>query len=196
MLERLAAHVFLLSLLVGLAAGQQARQDPATLDLARSIYSSSLTALRDAKTLDDLRQVSDNLDAPEWISVDRFGRTILTKKEAGRDLESLLALPPERRAASMDIVWAEKDADRLIVVAWMMPNQAERVDAEGEFGPKGDTHQLTRGTLVRDILINTPAGWRRIRHDKLVPNDLLLAVDGVPRVLPPADQSHHIAPAH
>jgi len=193
-LEQLASRLLMLCLLVGIAAGQQARQDPATLELAKSIYSSSLTALRQAKTMDDLRKVSDDLDAPEWISVDRFGRTILTKKEADRDLESLLALPPDRRVAGMDIIWAERDSERMIVLAWMMPNQAERVDAEGEFGAKGATHQVSRGTLIRDIFVSTPNGWRRIRHDKLVPNDIVLTVDGVPRILPPADERHHVTP--
>jgi hypothetical protein len=162
---------------IGVAHGQTVRQDPSALELARSIYSRSFTALREAKTLDELRNLSDEMDAPEWISVDRFGRTVLTKKDVDRDLENLLKLPPERRAAGMDIVWAERDAERLIVVAWMMPNES---------------HGVTRGTLIRDIFVNGASGWRRVRHDKITPNDIVLAVDGKAQVLPPMDEAHRV----
>ena len=175
-------------MLAGIAAGQPVRQDASTLELARSIYSRSFTALREARTLEEMRRLSGDLDAPEWISVDRFGRTILTKKDADRDLESLLALPPERRVTGMDILWAERDSERLIVLGWMMVNMAERVDAEGEFGPKAASHKLTRGTLIRDVFVKTADGWRRIRHDKLTPNDMVLAVDGAARIVPPLDR--------
>jgi hypothetical protein len=193
-LEQLVSRVLVICALVGIAAGQPAKQDAATLELARSIYGSSFTALREAKTMEDMRKLSDHLDAPEWISVDRFGRTILAKQDADRDLESLLALPPERRVTGMDILWAEQDSERLIVVGWMMVNVAERIDARGEFGPKGASHKLTRGTLIRDVFVNTADGWRRIRHDKLVPNDMVLAVDGVARIVPPLDPEHRAAP--
>jgi hypothetical protein len=162
---------------VGVAHGQTVRQDPSALELARSMYSRSFTALREAKTLDELRRLSDEMDAPEWISVDRFGRTVLTKKDVDRDLENLLKLPAERRAAGMDIVWAEQDAERLIVVAWMMPNES---------------HEVTRGTLIRDIFVNGASGWRRVRHDKITPNDIVLAVDGKAQVLPPMDEAHRV----
>ena len=194
LLEHLASRVFILCLLAGIAAAQQAKQDAAALEIAKSIYRGSFTALRDAKTLDDLRNVADNLDLPDWISVDRFGRTVLTRRDADRELESVLALPPERRVAGMDIIWAERNSERLIVVAWMMPNEVERVDSDGAYGPKGANHRLMRGTLIRDIFLNTDAGWRRVRHDKLLPNDTVLAVDGAPVSVPPLDERHRVTP--
>ena len=179
--------------LVPIAFGQQPpRQNAAALELAKSIYTRALTALRDGKTLDDLRKNSDNLDSPDWISVDRFGRTVLTRKDADRELLSVLALPPDRRVTEMDIIWAERDSDRLMVLAWMMPSEAEQVDSEGDFGPRGARHRLTRGTLIRDIFQSTADGWRRIRHDKLVPNDTVLAVDGIPRIVPPLDERNRV----
>ncbi len=194
-LGRLVSHLFLVLLLVRVAFSQPATQNPAALELAKGIYAASFTALRQATTLADLRKLSDDIDAPEWVSVDRLGRTILTKKEADRDLEGLLALPPDRRVTAMEILWAEQDADRLAVLAWMMPNRAESRDTGGEFGKPGETHVLTRATLIRDVFARTGAGWRRIRHDKLTPNDFVLAVDGSPRMVPPMDQSRRVAPA-
>jgi hypothetical protein len=189
-------HAVMYWSLVPVAFGQQMpKQEAAALDLAKSIYARSFTALREARTLNDMKKLSDDLDSPAWISVDRFGRTVLTRKDADRELQSVLALPPERRVTEMDIVWAEQDADRLTVVAWMMPNEVDRTDSEGDFGPKGGKHRLTRGTLVRDIFENTANGWRRIRHDKLVPNDTVLAVDGKPRILPPVDERNRVVPS-
>jgi len=195
-LEHLASRVFILAVAVGIAAGQQAaKQDPTALEIAKSIYSSSFTALREAKTLEDMRKLADSLDSADWISVDWFGRTILTRRDADRDLESVLALPPERRVTGMDIIWAERDSDRLIVVAWMMSHEVERVDSEGSYGTKGTTHRLMRGALIRDIFLDTRNGWRRIRHDKILPNDTVLAVDGAPRIVPPLDERHRVTPA-
>lgn len=189
-------HVVMYWSLVPIAFGQQVpKQEAATLGLAKSIYARSFTALREARTLDDMKRLSDDLDSPEWISVDRFGRTVLTRKDADRELQSVLALPPELRVTEMDIVWAEQDSDRLAVVAWMMPNEAEWVDSDGDFGPREGKHRLTRGTLVRDIFETTTNGWRRIRHDKLIPNDTVLAVDGKPGILPPVDDRSRVVPS-
>ena len=162
-LEHLAARVFMIAILAGVAFGQQQpRQDVATLELAKSIYTRALTALQEAKTLDDMKKLADDLASPDGISVDRFGRIVLTRKTADGELASMLALPPERRVTQMDILWAEQNTDRLIVVAWVLPNEVEQIDTEGDFGPPGGKHRLTRGTLVRDIFQKTANGWRRI----------------------------------
>jgi hypothetical protein len=194
-LEILSSRLFLLCLLVGVASAQQpAKQDAATLELARSIYTRAFTELRQAKTLDDMKKLSDALDSPDWISVDRLGRTILTRRDADQELESVLALPPERRVTAMDIIWAEQESDHMSVLAWMMPSDREAVDAAGDYGPKGATHQIARATLVRDLFRKTPAGWRRVRHDKMLPNSTILAVDGASRIMPPLDERHRVTP--
>ena len=155
-------------LLAAVVSGQPLpKQDQAALDEARGIYQRAFTALRNARTMDDMRKLSDALDSADWISVDRFGRPLLTRAQADREFESLLALPPDRRVSAMDIIWAERDSTRMIVAAWMSPSEEVR-----------DGHRLTRATLIRDIFENTPNGWRRIRHDKLLPNGTQLAVDG------------------
>jgi hypothetical protein len=191
----LMSRVLLLCLLAGICCGQQqAKQDPGALELAKSIYTRAFTELRGAKTLEDMKKLADSLDSQDWISVDRFGRTVLTRRDADRELTSVLSLPPERRVTEMDIIWAEQESDRLIVVAWMMPNEVEVVDSEGDYGSKGSKHRLMRGTLVRDIFLKTDSGWRRVRHDKLLPNSTILAVDGAPRIIPPLDARHRVTP--
>jgi hypothetical protein len=163
------------------------RQDPATLELAKSIYARAFTEMRNAKSLDDMKKLADGLDSPDWISVDRFGRTALTRQNADRELASVLSLAPERRVTEMDILWAEQDSDRLMVLAWMMPHQAELIDEEGK-------HRAIEATLVRDLFRKAEHGWQRIQHDKLVPNNMVLAVEGVPRIVPPLDELHRVTP--
>lgn len=163
-----AIHFLIYALLLTPAAAQP-KQDPTAMDTAKSIYTRAFTLTRDAKNMDDMRRLSDSLDAPEWVSIDRFGRQLLNRKQAEREFESILALPPEQRAAAMDIIWAERDETRLIVVAWMFPQETTR-----------DGHKLSRATLIRDIFDSTPAGWRRIRHEKFLPNGTVLAIDGNP----------------
>ncbi|MCU1329248.1 MAG: hypothetical protein JWN34_4618 [Bryobacterales bacterium] len=182
----------LLCLTSGIATPQLPGQDPAALETARSIYRQSFEGLRDATTLDDMRKVSANLDSADWISVDRFGRTVLTKADADRDLESVLKLPPDRRAAGMDIIWAERDAERLIVVAWMGYFETNQADGSGDFGAKGTEHKLSRATLIRDIFVRDAERWHRIRHDKLLPNGTVLAVDGQPRIVPPLPDRNRV----
>ena len=59
----------------------------------------------------------------------------------------------------------------MIVVAWMFPREEVR-----------DGHRLTRATLIRDLFDSSPAGWRRIKHEKWLPNGTVLTIDGKPVV--------------
>ena len=176
LLYRALLHTLAVGLFAGIAGAQPLlKQDPVTLETAKSIYQKAFTALRDAKNMDDMRKIADSLDAPEWISVDRFGRTLLTRSQADRELESMLAIPPEQRMSTMDIIWAEHDQTRMIVLAWLFPREEVRTGMDAD--PK-ISHRLSRATLIRDIFENTANGWRRIRHEKFLPNGTVLAVDG------------------
>jgi len=192
--EDLASPVFLVCLIAGICLAQPApTPDAGALELAKSIYSRSFREVRDAKNLEDMQKISDHQDSKDWISVDRFGRTVLTKQDpegVNREFASMLSLPPERRVAEMDIIWAEQDSERLMVLAWMMPHEVEVMDAEG-----GGKHRLMEGTLVRDLFQKTAGGWLRIRHDKLTPDNTILAVDGTQRIVPPVDERNRVTPA-
>ncbi len=192
--EALASRLFPMCLIAGICLGQPApKPDVKALELAKSIYSRSFKDVRDAKTLEDMQKVSDRQDSKDWIFVDRFGRTVLSMHDAegvNRELASMLSLPPESRVGEMDIIWAEQDSDRLMVLAWVMPHEAEGTDAEG-----GGKHRLMEGTLIRDLFQKTSAGWVRFQHDKLTPNNTILAVDGSQRIVPPLDERNRVTPA-
>ena len=197
--EDLASRLFLMCLIAGICQAQPApKPDVEALELTKSIYSRNFADVRDAKTLEDMQKVSNRESSKDWISVDRFGRTVLTKQDqdgVNRELASMLSLPPERRVGEMDIIWAEQDSDRLMVLAWMMPHEVEVTDRDGEYGPKGSTHRLMEGTLIRGLFQKTADGWLRIRHDKLTPNNTILAVDGTQRIVPPMDERNRVTPA-
>jgi hypothetical protein len=184
--QNFAGFLTVLLAITGICLAQTSKEDPAALALAKSIYGPTLKAVRDAKTVDDLKRADGLLDSEDWISGDRFGRTVLTKKDENRELESMLNLPPEQRAVRMEIIWAEQDRDRLEVLMWVAPGEAESVDAAGA------KHRITTGTLARDLFDKRSSGWMRIRHDKLTPNSTILAMDGVSRFMPPLDPAHRI----
>lgn len=143
------------------------KQESATLDEAKAIYTRAFTALRDARSMADMKKLADSLDAPEWTSADRFGRRLLDRASADKELESMLALPPEQRVSTMDIIWAERDGTRMVVVAWMFPREEVR-----------NGHTVRRATLIRDLFDKTPSGWRRILHEKWLPNATIVTIDG------------------
>jgi hypothetical protein len=192
--EELASRVFLMCLIAGICLAQPApKPDAGALELAKSIYSRSFADVRDAKTLEDMHKISDRQDSKDWISLDRFGRTVLTMHDTegvNREFASMLSLPPERRVGEMDIIWAERDSDRLMVLAWIMPHEVEVTDAES-----GGKHRLMEGTLIRDLFQKTADGWVRFQHDKLTPNSMILAVDGSQRIVPPMDERNRVTPS-
>ncbi|MBM3783042.1 MAG: hypothetical protein FJW30_01715 [Acidobacteria bacterium] len=130
---------------------------------AAAIYGKQFEALRAAKNVEDLLKISNELDDAEWISVDRFGRTVFDRAGSQRQLTQMLDIPPERRTVRMDILWAGHDKDRLTVVAWMIT---------------GATETVVNAVLIRDVFTQTPAGWRRVRHDKLTPNQIVIEREG------------------
>jgi hypothetical protein len=182
-----------LLLIAGICLAQPApKPDAAALELAKSIYSRAFKEVRDAKTLEDMQRIGDRQDSKDWISLDRFGRTVLSMHDAdgvNREYASMLRLPPESRVGEMDIIWVERDSDRLMVLAWMMPHEVEVTDAE-----TGGKHRLMEGTLTRDLFQKTADGWVRFQHDKLTPNSMILAVDGSQRIVPPLDERNRVTP--
>lgn len=173
-IQNLAAFLMLICIVTGAGLAQQPAQDAATVALAQSIYDHAFAAIRNAKTIADLHKAADELDSPDWVSIDHFGRTVRTGHDTDRELESMAALPPEQRVARMDIIWAEQDGDRLAVLIWIAPRE---IVTAGQ--------RLIRGTLVQDLFEKRSNIWKRIRHEKLTPDGMILAVDGASRFMPP-----------
>ncbi|MFN0103358.1 MAG: hypothetical protein ACKV2U_14875 [Bryobacteraceae bacterium] len=159
-------------------------------DSIRELYRQTLSALKLAKTDDDIRRVVDIMDVREWLSLDATGLP-MSREQARSELKSLLALPPERRTPRMEILWIDSSAAATIVVLWVY-NPMEIPDNEGRYGPRGEKRNVLLGSLVRDTFARTDLGWRRIRHEKIIPNQIL-TVDGRSLISPPLDSSRAIS---
>jgi hypothetical protein len=134
----------------------------------QDLYASTLNAMKNAKTKDDIQNIVNGIDAPEWVGNLFDGQTI-TRAEALAGLEPLLAIPPEKRPVpTMDFLYVKETGWNFLAVYWVY-RQTE--------------HQMI-GSLVRDTWVRTAQGWRRIRHEKFFP-DRVLIDDGKPVVLPP-----------
>ena len=97
------------------------------------------------------------MDAPEWISVSPTGEKT-TRSEAENQLKGLLSIPVGQRPIPIQkTAYVSDQGDRVLVVYWVY-----RATDEGKIG-----------SLVRDSWLKTPAGWRRILHEKFFPDRLL-----------------------
>ena len=101
---------------------------------AAMVYASTINAMTDPKTKDDIARIVNGVDAPEWISSLPMGETIDSRNA---------------------MYWVYRQSE----------------------------HQMV-GSLVRDTWVRTALGLRRIRHEKVFP-DRVLVDDGKPVILPP-----------
>jgi hypothetical protein len=132
------------------------------------MYTATFAALHDAKTKEDIAKMVDALDTPDWVGIGPTGQTA-TRPQAIRDLESLLALPPEKRPTPrLDIIYVNETNWNMTALYWVYT------------GPEG---QLS-GSIARDTFVRTAQGWRRMRHEKFLP-DRPLVVNGKSVITPP-----------
>ena len=140
-------------------------------DIAKTIkdlYASTLSAMKTAKTKDDIQTIVNGMDVPEWVGISPTGET-QTRAETLTSLEPLLAIPPEKRPVpTLDFLYVKETGWNVLVLYWVY-GKAER--------------QMV-GSLARDTWVRTASGWRRIRHEKFLPNQVLVD-DGKPVILPP-----------
>lgn len=73
----LLAGILICGISLRASAQPPAKQDPATLEMARALYAKQFAALMNAKTLADLKTSTDAFDTSSWVSVDRFGRPLV-----------------------------------------------------------------------------------------------------------------------
>ncbi len=142
--------------------------DESITKTVQDLYTSTLNAMKDAKTKDDIARIVNGMDAPEWIASLPEGGT-MTRAEAIAGLEGLLAISPEKRPTpTLDFLYVKETSWNILAVYWVYRQ----------------TEHQTVGSLVRDTWVRTPAGLRRIRHEKFFP-DRVLVDDGKPVILPP-----------
>lgn len=123
-----------------------------------AIYKSTISALHTAQTKDDIQRMVDAIDVKEWVSSLFDGQT-MTRSQATSGLESLLAIPVGNRPTFFiePFYWSNTAAS-VTVVYWAY---------------RGAKDSLT-GSIARDTWARTAEGWRRTRHEKIIPDQPLV----------------------
>jgi len=134
----------------------------------RDLYNATFAAMKEAKTKEDLARMVSAIDAPEWVGNSPEGET-LTRAQSLASLEPILAIPAEKRPTpKLDFVFIKETGWNVLAVYWVYRQ----------------TEQQLVGSMARDTWVRTGQGWRRIRHEKLFPERLLVD-EGKPVILPP-----------
>lgn len=173
-----AFHVSLYTVLVPHAHAQNrtAAADRQALEVVTTLYRNTFAALHDAKTKEDIAKLVDNLEAPDWVSIDPNGYTVLTRDEAVRQLEMFLTVDPDKRPSNnIEILWVHAEPWRITAVDLVHSGvqgsaAMPAFRSKDAFGPDAQSRFVLAGSLVRDTFARTPNGWRRIRHEKLLPD--------------------------
>jgi hypothetical protein len=155
-------HLWLTIALCGVAWPQ----DQFRTEIGRA-YDATFSAMREAKTKADIEQIVDAIDVPEWQGSLPSG-AIMTRSDAIAALTGLLSVPPERRPVPrLHMLYTTETGWRGFAVYWVYRQSGNELI----------------GSLARDTWVRTPRGWRRMRHEKLFP-DRLLVQDGKGSILP------------
>ena len=180
--HKLARWTALAMIATGFAAGGLRGQESDLRSVLLQKYNTALSALSAAETPEDLEAMRRNMDTDEWVSIDHWGSRS-TWRQQMRGLEGMLAVPSDKRPLPrIKIFGLEQRDDQAIVIAWVY-RERQVSDDEGELGTAGEFHSAISGALIRDTWVNTDEGWRRTRHEKILPQ-ATLSVDGKPLVLP------------
>ena len=147
-----------------------------------SMYTQTLGGMQKATSAADVERIVNAIDTPDWVSINADG-TRMTRDQSKRELVRSLAGPRGDQPA-LDLLWFNRSENTATTVCWVF-GKSNTVDTTGQFGPKGASHELRVGALVRDTWILTTDGWRRRMHEKIFPNRVL-AVDGKSVVFPSA----------
>lgn len=124
----------------------------------QALYASTLAAMKEATTKEDIAKIVNGMDAPEWTGTLPAGETV-TRVDAIAGLEAMLAIPPEKRPVpSLDFVYVHENGPNVLAVYWVFR----------------ETDQKIIGSLVRDTWVRTAPGLRRIRHEKFFPERVLI----------------------
>ena len=121
-------------------------------------------------------KLTERLDAPDWVSIDPAGFVVQTRAQAAVALESFLAIPPGKRPLpKIEVLWVHEEPWRVTAVCMVLgPNvivpDPPRAVSKSTFGSAAQPHFLLAGGLIRETFARTAEGWRRVKHEKLLPD--------------------------
>ncbi len=148
------------------------------LAVVKNYYQQAIRGLQRAETREDLVKLVEAGDSPDWVSIDPAGFVVQTRAQAVSSLEPLLSIPPDKRPTpKIEVLWIREEPWRVTAVSIVLgPNVASpnppRVASKSVFGvDHPQPHFTLAGTLIRDTFARTSAGWLRVKHEKLLPDE-------------------------
>jgi len=136
-------------------------------------YARSFSALKNAKTMEDLDLNFKATDTPDSVSI-MPGEKPMTWEQMRRYGFETLRGPTDEISFPIE-TFTMPDA-QTAVVQGTMKVAGTISDQYGSFGPKDEKHAVIATAPIRDTWVKTPDGWRRKMHEKLAANKLI--VDG------------------
>lgn len=147
------------------------------LGVVKEYYKQTLSGLQQAKTKDELTKLVEALDAPDWVSIDPAGFVVQTRAQTAVALEPLLTIAPGKRPLpNIEVLWVHDEPWRVTAVSIVLgpnvtvPPTPPRAASKSTFGSAAQPHFSLAGSLVRDTFARTAEGWRRIKHEKILPD--------------------------
>ena len=131
-------------------------------------YTSSLQALKAAKSIEDLDADHQRLDTLDWVSIAPGQKPMSWDELRGYGFQNLAA-PFDEMSFPIDKL-TMKDEKTAIVEGTITVKATREID--------GVKHLLVSTAPIRDTWVKTPDGWRRKIHEKLAPNQTTM--DGKP----------------
>jgi hypothetical protein len=145
------------------------------LEVVKAYYQQALSGVQEAKTRDDLTGLVEKLDAPDWVSINPSGFVAATRAQTPAALEPLLAIEPGKRPRStVEVLWVDEEPWRITAVSLVLGSEYKvsnppQAVSKTTFGSAGQPHFSLAGILIRDTFARTADGWRRIKHEILLP---------------------------
>jgi hypothetical protein len=94
------------------------QQSSAAADIS-TVYQQMLSAMRSAKSKEEIVKAMDAFDAPDWVGVDPTGKRT-SRQEAMKALETLVANPSDKRVLpDMEVVWMNIAGGKASVLMWV-----------------------------------------------------------------------------
>ena len=150
------------------------------LEVVKAYCDQALSSVQKAATPDDLKKLVEALDAPDWVSLNPDGRVAATRAQTAAALEPLLAIEPGKRPRStVEILWVHEEPWRVTAVSILLSPEFKvakppQVVSKSTFGSPSEPHFSMAGILIRDTFARTAEGWKRIKHETLLPYEFKL----------------------
>ena len=136
----------------------------------QAAYTRSIQGMRQAKTMDDLDALNKAMDTPDWVSImpGQPPRTWAQLRSYGFE-----NLNPPFDEMSFPIDTFTMKGEGAAIVQGTMRVTATVVDQRGQFGPKGEKHDIVSTAPIRDTWVKMSEGWRlpRPRETRSEQND-------------------------